>query len=54
MLPSSIFKITLKNKGCNFHSVPSLSINHIWNFFSETRVYVAKEIKKNTEVIVIY
>ena len=38
MLPASIFKITLKNKGCNFHSVPSLSINHIRNFFSETRV----------------
>jgi len=52
MLPVSIFKITLKNKGCNFHSVPNLSINHIRNFFSETRIYVAEETKKQTKVTV--
>jgi hypothetical protein len=54
MLLASIFKITLTNKGRNFHSVPSLSINHIRNFFSETPVYVAEEIKKQIEVTVIY
>ena len=54
MLLASIIKINLTNKDCNFHSVPSLSINHIRNFFSETRVYVAAEIKKQAEVTVVY